>query len=181
MPKRTTGDRPDLRPIKIGRRLSTSDQKCTWLRSTRLALTHQCARSAYLRRICMIWPTVRSVWRGAVWRWRSTRVYGIPAYEILEQRGFEFFWSMPVMPRTCPGARQMSAMPHGCASSIPAVCYAGASVLTPRIATLRAYLRQRERLVEYAAAHIQHMQKALMEMNLQPHHGISESGRSTGL
>ena len=33
------------------------------------------------------------------------------------------------------------------------------------IATLRAYLRQRERLVEYAAAHIQHMQKALMEMN----------------
>jgi hypothetical protein len=29
------------------------------------------------------------------------------------------------------------------------------------------YLRQRERLVEYAAAHIQHMQKALMEMNLQ--------------
>lgn len=45
------------------------------------------------------------------------------------------------------------------------------------IATLRAYLRQRERLVEYAAAHIQHMQKALMEMNLQlssrrlRHHG----------
>ena len=34
-----------------------------------------------------------------------------------------------------------------------------------KIAILRAYLRQRERLVEYAAAHIQHMQKALMEMN----------------
>ena len=29
---------------------------------------------------------------------------------------------------------------------------------------LRAYLRQPERLVEYAAAHIQHMQKALMEL-----------------
>ncbi|WP_412079796.1 IS110 family transposase [Thalassobacter stenotrophicus] len=41
---------------------------------------------------------------------------------------------------------------------------------TSEIATLRAYLRQRERLVEYAAAHIQHIQKALMEMNLQLHH-----------
>jgi transposase len=27
------------------------------------------------------------------------------------------------------------------------------------IATLRAYLRQRERLLDYAASHIQHMQK----------------------
>jgi hypothetical protein len=32
---------------------------------------------------------------------------------------------------------------------------------------LRAYLRQRERLLDYAASHIQHMQKALTEMNLQ--------------
>jgi transposase len=29
------------------------------------------------------------------------------------------------------------------------------------IAELRSYLRQRERLLEYAASHIQHMQKAL--------------------
>jgi transposase len=33
------------------------------------------------------------------------------------------------------------------------------------IATLRAYLRQRERLLDNAAAHIQHMQKALTQMN----------------
>jgi len=37
------------------------------------------------------------------------------------------------------------------------------------IAALRDYLRQRERLLDYAAAHIQHMQKALTQMNLQPH------------
>ena len=43
-----------------------------------------------------------------------------------------------------------------------------------QIATLRAYLRHRERLVEYAAAHIQHTQKALMEMNLQLHHVVSD-------
>ncbi len=42
------------------------------------------------------------------------------------------------------------------------------------MATLRAYLRQRERLIEYAASHIQHMQKALMEMNVQLHHVVSD-------
>src|SRR5207245_953382 len=49
------------------------------------------------------------------------------------------------------------------------------------IATLRAYLRQREWLVEYAAAHIQHMQKALMEMNLQLHHVVSDITGVTGM
>lgn len=43
------------------------------------------------------------------------------------------------------------------------------------IATLRTYMRQRERLTEYAAALIQHMQKALMEMNLQLHHVVSDT------
>ena len=43
------------------------------------------------------------------------------------------------------------------------------------IAVLRAYLRQRERLLDYAAAHIQHMQKALMQMNL---HCITRSPTS---
>jgi hypothetical protein len=33
------------------------------------------------------------------------------------------------------------------------------------ISVLRSYLRQQERLTEYRAAHIQHMQKALMQMN----------------
>jgi hypothetical protein len=46
---------------------------------------------------------------------------------------------------------------------------------------LRADLRQRERLVEYAAAHIQHMQKALMEMNLQLHHVVSDITGATGM
>lgn len=49
------------------------------------------------------------------------------------------------------------------------------------IATLRVYMRHRERLVEYAAAHIQHMQKALMEMNLQLHHVVSDINGATGM
>jgi len=49
------------------------------------------------------------------------------------------------------------------------------------IAALRAYLRQRERLLDYAAAHIQHMQKALMQMNLQLHHVVTDITGVTGM
>ena len=62
-----------------------------------------------------------------------------------------------------PGRRPTSAMPSGCSgSSLGSACQ-----LRPKgqIAELRAYVRQRERLLEYAASHIQHMQKALTEMN----------------
>jgi transposase len=49
------------------------------------------------------------------------------------------------------------------------------------IAALRAYLRQRERLLDYAASHIQHMQKALTQMNLQLHHVVSDITGKTGM
>jgi hypothetical protein len=41
-------------------------------------------------------------------------------------------------------------------------------------ATLRAYLRQRERQLDSATSHIQHMQKALMQMNLQRHQVVPD-------
>jgi transposase len=50
-----------------------------------------------------------------------------------------------------------------------------------QIAELRAYVRLRERLLEYAASHIQHMQKALTEMNLQLHHVVADITGATGL
>ena len=49
------------------------------------------------------------------------------------------------------------------------------------VVALRAYLRQRERLIEYAAAHIQHMQKALTEMNVQVHHVVTDITGDTGM
>jgi transposase len=50
-----------------------------------------------------------------------------------------------------------------------------------QIAELRAYVRLHERLLEYAASHIRHMQKALTEMNLQLHHVVADITGSTGL
>jgi transposase len=49
------------------------------------------------------------------------------------------------------------------------------------IAALRDYLRQRERLLDYAASHIQHMQKALTQMNLQLHHVVADITGASGL
>ena len=41
--------------------------------------------------------------------------------------------------------------------------------------------RQRERLLDTAASHIQHMQKAMTEMNLQLHHVVSDITGATGM
>lgn len=50
-----------------------------------------------------------------------------------------------------------------------------------QIGVLRAYLRHRQMLIEYAAGHIQHMQKALAQMNLQLAHVVSDITGVTAL
>ena len=48
------------------------------------------------------------------------------------------------------------------------------------IRVLRSYLRQRAMLVEYAAHHVQHMHKALTQMNIKLQHVISDITGRTG-
>ena len=50
-----------------------------------------------------------------------------------------------------------------------------------QIVCLRAYLRHRERLIDSAASHVQRMQKALMQMNVQLHHVVTDITGRTGL
>ena len=49
------------------------------------------------------------------------------------------------------------------------------------IRRLRSYLRQRAMLVEYASQHIQHMQKALTQMNVTLQHVIRDITGKTGM
>jgi hypothetical protein len=60
-----------------------------------------------------------------------------------------------------------------------AACQFSAQRPDCRAASIRT--RQREPLLEYAAPHIQHMQKALTEMNLQLHHVVADITGATGL
>lgn len=111
----------------------------------------------------------------------STGVYWIPAYEILEQHGFEVILVNARYAKNVPG-RKTDVNDAAWLRQLHSYgLLRGSFRPEAKIATLRAYLRQRERLVEYAAAHIQHMQKAMMEMNLQLHHVVSDITGATGM
>lgn len=111
----------------------------------------------------------------------STGVYWIPAYEILEQHGFEVILVNARYAKNVPG-RKTDVNDAAWLRQLHSYgLLRGSFRPDAEIATLRAYLRQRERLVEYAAAHIQHMQKAMMEMNLQLHHVVSDITGATGM
>jgi transposase len=111
----------------------------------------------------------------------STGVYWIPAFEVLEARGFHVILVNARYSKNVPG-RKTDVSDAGWLRQLHSYgLLRGSFRPAAEIATLRAYLRQRERLVEYAAAHIQHMQKALMEMNLQLHHVVSDITGATGM
>lgn len=111
----------------------------------------------------------------------STGVYWIPAFEVLEARGFHVILVNARYAKNVPG-RKTDVSDAGWLRQLHSYgLLRGSFRPEAEIATLRAYLRQRERLVKYAAAHIQHMQKALMEMNLQLHHVVSDITGATGM
>ena len=114
-------------------------------------------------------------------RWNPPGVYWIPVYEILEQRGFEVILVNARYAKNVPGRKTDVSDAAWLRQLHSYGLLRGSFRPDAEIATLRAYLRQRERLVEYAAAHIQHMQKALMEMNLQLHHVVSDITGATGM
>lgn len=111
----------------------------------------------------------------------STGVYWIPVYEILEQHGFEVFLVNARDAKHVPG-RKTDVSDAQWLQRLHAYGLLRASFRPQgEISALRAYLRQRERLLDYAAAHIQHMQKALTQMNLQIHHVVSDITGVTGM
>lgn len=111
----------------------------------------------------------------------STGVYWIPAFEMLEARGLEVLLVNARHVKNVPGRKTdvhdavwlQQLHQHG--------LLRGSFRPAQTLAVLRAYLRHRERLLEYAAAHIQHMQKALMLMNVQLHHVVSDITGATGM
>jgi transposase len=111
----------------------------------------------------------------------STSVYWIPIFELLDARGFTVFLVNARDAKHVPG-RKTDVSDAQWLQRLHSYGLLRASFRPKgQIAELRAYVRQRERLLEYAASHIQHMQKALTEMNLQLHHVVADITGSTGL
>jgi transposase len=111
----------------------------------------------------------------------STSVYWIPIYELLDARGFTVFLVNARDAKHVPG-RKTDVSDAQWLQRLHSHGLLRAS-FRPKghFIELRAYVRQRERLLEYAASHIQHMQKALTEMNLQLHHVVADIAGATGL
>jgi transposase len=110
----------------------------------------------------------------------STGVYWIPLYEILEKRGVK-----PCL----VDARHMKNVPgrrtdwHEC-QWIQFLHSVGLlrSAFRPdeQVCAVRAVTRHRTEMVQMASQHIQHMHKALTQMNVQLHHVISDLTGVTG-
>ena len=111
----------------------------------------------------------------------STSVYWIPIFELLDERGFEVILVNARDAKHVPG-RKTDVSDAQWLQRLHSYGLLRAS-FRPKgeIVELRAYLRQRERLLDTAASHIQHMQKAMTEMNLQLHHVVSDITGATGM
>jgi transposase len=111
----------------------------------------------------------------------STSVYWIPVYEILEAKGFEVILVNARDAKNVPGRKTDVNDAQWLQRLHQYGLLRGSFRPQEKITALRAYLRNRERLVEYAASHVQHMQKSLMQMNLQLHHVVSDVTGVTGM
>lgn len=111
----------------------------------------------------------------------STGVYWIPVYEVLERMGFEVHLVNPRATKQVSGRKSdvldcqwlWQLMSYGLLESAfrpaDAVC------------ELRSYLRQRARLIRDQSRSVQHIQKALTEMNVQLANVLSDITGKTGL
>ena len=111
----------------------------------------------------------------------STGVYWIPLFEVLEARGLHVCVVNARDVKHVPG-RKTDVNDAQWLQRLHTYGLLRASFHPAAdIAALRVYLRQRERLLDYAAAHIQHMQKALTQMNLQLHPVVTDITGVTGM
>jgi transposase len=111
----------------------------------------------------------------------STGVYWIPAFERLEARGLEVLLVNARHVKNVPGRKTDVHDAVWLQQLHQQGLLRGSCRPAQTLAALRAYVRHRERLLEYAAAPIQPRQKALMLMNVQWHHVVSDITGTTGM
>ena len=102
-------------------------------------------------------------------------------FGVLEERGFQVMLVDPRRIKNVPG-RKTDVLDCQWLQQLHTYgLLSGAFRPDGEIRRLRSYLRQRVMLVQYASHHIQHMQKALTQMNVKLHHVISDITGKTGM
>jgi transposase len=111
----------------------------------------------------------------------ATGVYWIPLFEILEAHGFVVYLVNARHLKNVTG-RKSDVLDCQWIQQLHTYGLLNPSFRPPEeIVALRSLVRHREMLVQYRAAHIQHMQKALTQMNLRLTSVLSDITGVTGL
>src|SRR2546422_718404 len=111
----------------------------------------------------------------------STGVYWIPLFELLEQREFEVKLVDARHVKNVSGRKSDVLDCQWIQQLHTYGLLAGAFRPPDEVCVLRSYLRQREMLIQTSSMHIQHMQKALQQMNLLLHNVVSDITGVTGM
>jgi len=111
----------------------------------------------------------------------STGVFWIPLFQILETRGLEVCLVNARHLKSVPG-RKTDVEDCQWIQHLHSVgLLRGSFRPNEEICALRSLWRHRDNLIQLATVHLQHMQKALDQMNVQIHHVISDLSGTTGL
>jgi transposase len=112
----------------------------------------------------------------------STGVYWIPLYELLASQGLDVILVDPRQTKHAPGRPKSDVLDCQWIRRLHSYGLLTASFRpADEIVVWRGFQRQREMLVRYAAQHVQHMQKALEEMNVKLTEVVSDIVGQTGM
>lgn len=110
----------------------------------------------------------------------STGVYWIPLFELLEQRGFECLLISSRSLRRVPG-RKSDVTDAQWIQTLHSYGLLESSFRPQSdLVALRSLLRHRKNLVDHRSPHVLHMQKALLQMNIQLSQAVSDVTGVTG-
>jgi transposase len=112
----------------------------------------------------------------------STGVYWIPLYELLASLGFAVILVDPRQTKHAPGRPKSDVLDCQWIRRLHSYGLLTASFRpADEIVVWRGFQRQRDMLVRYAAQHVQHLQKALEEMNVKLTEVVSDIVGQTGM
>jgi transposase len=112
----------------------------------------------------------------------STGVYWIPLFELLESEGFEVYLVEPGQLSRCGARPKTDVLDAQWIQRLHSYGLLRGSFRPPdSVLALRGYWRQRQMQVRYAASHVQHMQKAMEQMNVKLTEVVSDITGLTGM
>lgn len=110
----------------------------------------------------------------------STGVYWIPLFEELERQGFECLLISSRSLRRVAGRKSDISDAQWIQTLHSYGLLEGSFRPQAELVALRTLLRHRNQLVEHRSPHVQHMQKALLQMNVQLSQAVSDITGITG-